>query len=115
MYKIYLRYFKTQKQRTREQIRELREDLNKQQSETKDSIKRVIHELKRNTQIVKEELITDLENLRRKNQIEILEIKSSYSQTKNTVEGQYSRLEHVKDRISELKDKIGIKEKQKKS
>jgi hypothetical protein len=38
-------------------------------------------------QIIKEELITDLEILRKKNQTEILEIKSPYRQTKNTVEG----------------------------
>jgi hypothetical protein len=42
--------------------------------------------MKRNKQIIKEELITDLENLRRKNQTEILEIKSPYSQTKNTTD-----------------------------
>jgi chromosome segregation ATPase len=53
----------------------------------------------------------DVENLRRKNQTEILEIKSPYSQTKNTVEDHSSRLEKVEDRISELKDKIEIKEK----
>jgi chromosome segregation ATPase len=56
-------------------------------------------------------LNTDLENLRRKNQTEILEIKGPYSQTKNTVEGHSSRLKQVEDRISELKDKIEIKEK----
>jgi chromosome segregation ATPase len=52
-----------------------------------------------------------MENLRRKNQIEILEIKSPYSHTKNTVEGHPSRLERMEDRISELKDKTGIEEK----
>jgi hypothetical protein len=51
----------------------------------------------------------DLENLRRKNQIEILEIKSPYSQTKNTVEDHSSRLDKEEDRISELKNKIEIK------
>jgi septal ring factor EnvC (AmiA/AmiB activator) len=51
-----------------------------------------------------------LENLRRKNQTEILEIKSPYSQRKNTVEGHSSRPQ-VEDRISELEDKIEIKEK----
>jgi hypothetical protein len=71
--------------------------------------------LKRNTQIIKEDLITDLEKLRRKNQTEILEIKNPYCQTKNTVEGQSSRLEQVEDRISELEDKTEIKEKQNKS
>jgi hypothetical protein len=87
----------------------------KHQSETKDTIKREIHELKRTTQIVKEELNKDMENLRRKNQTEMLEIKSPYSQTKNTVEAHSSRLEQVEDRISELKDKMEIKGKQKKS
>jgi TolA-binding protein len=38
-------------------------------------------------------------------------IESPYSQTKNTVEGNSSRQEQVEDRISELKDKIEIKEK----
>jgi hypothetical protein len=51
-----------------------------------------------------------LENLRRKNQTEILEIKSPYSQM-NTVEAHSSRLEQVDIRISELEDKIEIKEK----
>jgi hypothetical protein len=37
--------------------------------------------------------------------------KKSFSQTKTTVEGHSSRLEQVEDRISELKDKIEIKEK----
>jgi hypothetical protein len=43
----------------------------------------------------------DIENLRKKNQ----------TKTQNTVEGHCSRLEHVEDRISELEDKIEIKEK----
>jgi chromosome segregation ATPase len=63
------------------------------------------------TQNIKEELNTDMENLRKKNQTEILEIKSPFSQTKNTVEGHSSRLEQVEERILELKDKIEIKEK----
>jgi chromosome segregation ATPase len=86
-------------------------DFNKHQSETKDTIKREIHDLKRKTQIIKEELNKDMENLSRKNQTEILEIKIPYSQTKNTLEGHSSRLEQVEDRLSELKDKIEIKEK----
>jgi TolA-binding protein len=52
-----------------------------------------------------------MENLRKNNQTETLEIKSPFSQTKNTVESHSSRLEQVEDRISELKDKIEIKEK----
>jgi chromosome segregation ATPase len=52
-----------------------------------------------------------MENLSQKNQTEIMEIKIPFSQTNNTVEGQFSRLEQMKDRISELEDKIEIKEK----
>jgi hypothetical protein len=48
---------------------------------------------------MKEGLNKDMENLRKKNQTEILEIKSTYSQMKNTVEGHSSRLEQVEDRI----------------
>jgi hypothetical protein len=50
---------------------------------------------------IKEEVTHAMENLRKKNQRE----------TQNTVEGHSSRLEQVEDRISELKDKIEIKEK----
>jgi predicted nucleic acid-binding Zn-ribbon protein len=64
------------------------------------------------TQNIKEELNKDLENLRKKkNQTEILEMKNPFSQTKNTVEDHSSRLEQVKDRISDLEDKIEMKEK----
>jgi Asp/Glu/hydantoin racemase len=66
------------------------------------------------TQNIKEELKKDMENSK-KNETEILEIKSPFSQTKNTVEGHSSRLKQVEDRISELKDKIELKKKQKKS
>jgi hypothetical protein len=40
-----------------------------------------------------------------------MEIKSPFSQTENTVEVDSSWLEQVEDRISELEDKIEIKEK----
>jgi ferritin-like metal-binding protein YciE len=96
---------------TQKQIKELRKDINKHQSETKDTIKRETHELKLTTQNIKEELTKDMENLRKRNQTVILEIKSSFSQRKNTVKGYSSRLEQVEDRISKLKDKIEIKEK----
>jgi hypothetical protein len=56
---------------------------------------------------MKEVLKKDMENLRKKNQTEILEIKSPFCQLKNIVEGHSSRLE---DKMSELKDKIDIKE-----
>jgi uncharacterized protein involved in exopolysaccharide biosynthesis len=52
-----------------------------------------------------------LKNLREKNQTEILEIKSPFSKTKNTVEGQLSRLQQIEVRISELQDEVEIKEK----
>jgi phage shock protein A len=92
----------------------LRKDINKHQSETKDTIKREIHELKKTTQVITD-LNKDLEKffLRRKNQTEIMETKSPYSETKITVEGHYSRLEQVEDRISELEDKMEIKKKKK--
>jgi chromosome segregation ATPase len=63
------------------------------------------------TQNIKEELNKGMENLTKKNQTEILEIKVSFSQTKNTVESHSIRLEQVEDRISEFKDKMEIKEK----
>jgi hypothetical protein len=52
-----------------------------------------------------------LENLRKKNQTGILVIKIFLNQIKNILECQASRLEQVENRISELKDKIDIKEK----
>jgi predicted nuclease with TOPRIM domain len=52
-----------------------------------------------------------MENLEKKNQTDIMEIKHPFSQTKNTMECHSSKLEQVEDRISELKDKIEIKEK----
>jgi chromosome segregation ATPase len=52
-----------------------------------------------------------MENLRKKNKTEILEIKSLFSQTKNTLESHSNRQEEVEDRFSELKNKIEIKEK----
>jgi hypothetical protein len=96
-------------EKTQKQIKELTEDFNKHQSQTKDTIE--IYELKMTTQNIKEELNKNMENLRKKNQTEILEIKSPFSQTKSTEEGQSSRLEQVEDRISELEHKIEIQEK----
>jgi chromosome segregation ATPase len=49
---------------------------------------------------IKEEVTKDMENLRKKN----------HTETQNTVEGQSSSLEQVEDKISELKDKIEIRE-----
>jgi hypothetical protein len=65
----------------------------------------VIYELKMTTQSIKEELNKDMENFRKKNQEEILEIKSPFSQTKNTVESHSSRLEQEEDRIQSSKIK----------
>jgi hypothetical protein len=63
------------------------------------------------TQNIKEELNKDMENLIKKNEIEILEIKGPFSQRKNTVESHYNRLKQVEYILSELIDKIEIKEK----
>jgi hypothetical protein len=43
------------------------------------------------TQDIKEELNKDMENLRKKNQTKLQEIKSPFTQTKNTVEGHSCR------------------------
>jgi chromosome segregation ATPase len=77
----------------------------------KEIIKKEIYEIKKTTQDIEEELNKDMKNLKKKNQTEILEIKSPFSQTRNTVEGHFSRLEQVEDKISELKYKIDVKEK----
>jgi hypothetical protein len=61
------------------------------------------------TQNIKEELNKDMENLRKKESNRNPGNKKSLSQTKNTVEGHSSRLEQKIE--SELKDKIGNKEK----
>jgi predicted nucleic acid-binding Zn-ribbon protein len=79
-------------EKTQKQINEFREDFDKHQSETKDVIKREIYKCKMITQNIKERLNKDMENLRKKNQTEMLEIKSPFSQIKNTVEGHSSRL-----------------------
>jgi chromosome segregation ATPase len=52
---------------------------------------------------IKEEVTQDMENFRKKDQTEM----------QNPVEGHSRRLEQVEDRISELEDKIEIKEKTK--
>jgi chromosome segregation ATPase len=98
---------------THKQIREHREVLNKHQSETKDTIK----ERYMNEDYTKYKRRVDhrFGKPQKKNQTEIQKIKSPYSQTKNTLEDHSSRLEQVEDRISELKDKIEIKEKNRRS
>jgi hypothetical protein len=57
------------------------------------------------TQYIKEENNKDMESLRKNYQAEILEIKSSLSQIKNTVESHSNRLEQMEDRISDSKTK----------
>jgi hypothetical protein len=52
---------------------------------------------------IKEEVNHDMENLRKKNETE----------TQNTTEGHYRRLEQAEDRITELEDKMEIKGKTK--
>jgi hypothetical protein len=53
-----------------------------------------------------------MESLKKKKRIkQTLETKSSLSQIKNTVENHSNSLEQVEDRISGLKDKTDIKEK----
>jgi chromosome segregation ATPase len=51
---------------------------------------------------IKEEMTQDMEKHRKK---------KNHTETQNTVEGHSSRLEQVEDRISELEDKIQIKDK----
>jgi hypothetical protein len=80
--------------KTQKQIKELRGALNKQQSETEYTINGEINEFKMKIKNIKEEVTKDMENLRKKNETE----------TQNTVEAYSSR--QVKERISELKDKI---------
>jgi hypothetical protein len=60
---------------------------------------------------MKEEMNKDMGNLREKNQIEILEIKNPFNRIKKYSGRPLQRLEQVEDRISGLKDKIDIKEK----
>jgi chromosome segregation ATPase len=113
MYKMHSRNVKTPKIKNmkRQKKNELREDFNKHQSETKDTIKREIYKLKVTTQNIKEELNKGMENLRKKESNRNPGNKSPFSQTKHTVEGHSSRLEQVEDKLSELEDKIEIKEK----
>jgi hypothetical protein len=52
----------------------------------------------KSTNPIKEEVTNDMESLRKKKETE----------TQNTVEGHSIRLDHLEDRVSELKDKIEI-------
>jgi anaerobic ribonucleoside-triphosphate reductase len=81
-------------EKTQKQINELIGALNKYQSEIDNTINREINELRRKIDNSKKEEIHDMENLRKKNETE----------TENTMEGHYSRLEQAENRISELED-----------
>jgi chromosome segregation ATPase len=94
-------------------LRRHREDFNKHQSKTKQIIKKGIYEINKTTQDMIDKLNKDKENLRKMNQTEILKIKNPLNQIKNSVEGHSRRPEQVEDRLSELEDKIDIKEKKK--
>jgi DNA repair exonuclease SbcCD ATPase subunit len=85
--------------KTKEQIKETIEALNKYQSETENIINRKIYELRAKIDNIKEEVTHYMENLRKKNETEI----------QNEMEGHSSRLEQAEDRISELKDEMEIK------
>jgi chromosome segregation ATPase len=86
-------------EKTQKKINELIGALNKHQSVTDNTINRELNELKMKIENIRDEVTHDMEVLRKKNQTE----------TENTMEGHFSRLEKVEDRISELKDKIEIK------
>jgi chromosome segregation ATPase len=97
-------------EKTQKQLNELKEDFNKCLNKTKITEKE-INEIKKTAQDMREKFNKDMESLRQNNQTESLEIRSSLSQIKNTVESHSSRLEQVEDRISGLEDKIYIKAK----
>jgi chromosome segregation ATPase len=86
-------------EKTQKKINELIGALNRHQSVTDNTINRELNELKMKIENIRDEVTHDMEVLRKKNQTE----------TENTMEGHFSRLEKVEDRISELKDKIEIK------
>jgi hypothetical protein len=104
MYMMHSRKFQDTKnkeyEKKQKQINELIGDQIKHQSETKNTTNREINELKTKIENIKEEVTHDMKNLRKTNQ----------TKAQNTVEGHSSRLQ-VEDRISELKDKVEIKEK----
>jgi hypothetical protein len=81
-------------ERTQKQLNELR-IFNKLQNETKVIKNQEIYEIKKIAQGMKEELNKDMESHGKKNQTEILEIKISLNQMKNTIESHSSRLEQV--------------------
>jgi chromosome segregation ATPase len=90
-------------EKTRTQINEVIEALNKHQTEIETTINREINELRAKIDNIKEEVTHNMKNLRKKNEIEI----------QNKMEGHSSRIEQTEDRISELKDEMAIKGKTK--
>jgi hypothetical protein len=66
-------------------------------------MKKDTYEIKKTEQDMKEEFNKDMENLRKKNQMEILEIKSSLNQIKNSAEIYSRRLEKEKEQSMVLK------------
>jgi hypothetical protein len=69
----------------------------------KEIMKKDTYEIKKTEQDMKEEFNKDMENLRKKNQMEILEIKSSLNQIKNSAEIYSRRLEKEKEQSMVLK------------
>jgi hypothetical protein len=85
-------------EKAQEEIKKPIESLYKHQSETKNMINKEINDLRTKIDNIKEEMTQNIENLRKKNETEI----------QNKMEGQFSRIEQAKDRISELKDEMVI-------
>jgi hypothetical protein len=86
-------------EKPQEEIKETIEALYKHQTEIKNTINKEIKELRTKIDNIKEEWTQDMENLRKKTEIEL----------QNKIEGQCSRIELTKDRISELEDEMEIK------
>jgi chromosome segregation ATPase len=83
-------------EKTKKQINEIIEALNKYQTETEITINREINELRAKNDNIKEEVTYNMENLRKKNETEI----------QNKMEAHSSGIEQTKDRISELEDEM---------
>jgi uncharacterized phage infection (PIP) family protein YhgE len=86
-------------EKAKEEIKETIEALYKHQSETENMKNKQINELRTKIDNIKEETTQDMENLRKKNETKL----------QNKTEGQSSRIEQTKDRISELEDEMVIK------
>jgi uncharacterized phage infection (PIP) family protein YhgE len=86
-------------EKAQEEIKETIEALYKHQSETNNMINKEINKLRPKIDNITEEATQDMEKLRKKNETEL----------QNKMEGQSSRIEQTKDRISEFKDEMVIK------